>query len=111
MVLISHDRAYVDSTYNRTLEIAGAELVGFSFPYTQYEEEKALRMEQLLKAHKKQQDEIASLERFVERFKAKASKATQAQSKQKQLDKIERIEIPGSAATIRLKFPEAPASG
>ena len=111
MVLISHDRAFVDRTCDRILEIQGAELVAFPVPYSRYEEEKALRMEQLLKAHKKQQDEIASLERFVERFKAKASKATQAQSKQKQLDKIERIEIPGSAATIRLKFPEAPASG
>src|SRR4051812_33494594 len=111
MVLISHDRAFVDRTCDRILEIQGAELVAFPVPYTRYEEEKALRMEQLLKAHKKQQDEIASLERFVERFKAKASKATQAQSKQKQLDKIERIEIPGGVATIRLKFPEAPPSG
>ena len=80
-------------------------------PYDRYEEEKALRMEQLLRAHKKQQDEIAGLERFVERFKAKASKATLAQSKQKQLDKIERIVIPGGVSTIRLKFPEAPPSG
>jgi ATP-binding cassette subfamily F protein 3 len=111
MVLISHDRAFVDRTCDRILEISNSQLVYYPVPYAKYEEEKALRMEQLLKAHKKQQDEIASLERFVERFKAKASKATQAQSKQKQIDKIERIVIPNSVSTIRLKFPEAPPSG
>ncbi len=111
MILISHDRAFVDRTCDRILEISNSNLVYYPVPYTRYEEEKALRMEQIIKAHKKQSDEIASLERFVERFKAKASKATQAQSKQKQIDKIERIVIPGGANTIRLKFPEAPPSG
>ena len=111
MILISHDRAFVDRTCDRILEITNSQLTYYPVPYTRYEEEKALRMEQLLKAHKKQTDEIASLERFVERFKAKASKATQAQSKQKQIDKIERIVIPGGVSTIRLKFPEAPPSG
>ncbi len=111
LVLISHDRAFVDRTCDRILEITNSQLTYYPVPYTRYEEEKALRMEQLLKAHKKQTDEIASLERFVERFKAKASKATQAQSKQKQIDKIERIVIPGGVSTIRLKFPEAPPSG
>ncbi|MDB5048885.1 MAG: ATPase component of transporter with duplicated ATPase domain [Fibrobacteres bacterium] len=111
LVLISHDRAFVDRTCDRILEITNSQLTYYPVPYTRYEEEKALRMEQLVKAHKKQTDEIASLERFVERFKAKASKATQAQSKQKQIDKIERIVIPGGVSTIRLKFPEAPPSG
>ncbi len=111
LVLISHDRAFVDRTCDRILEITGGILAYYPVPYEKYEEEKAMRMDQLLRAHKKQQDEIAGLERFVERFKAKASKATQAQSKQKQLDKIERIEIPSGAQTIRLKFPEAPPSG
>ena len=111
MVLISHDRNFVDRTCDRIMEITNSTLTYYPVPYERYEEEKALRMEQLLRAHKKQQDEIAGLERFVERFKAKASKATLAQSKQKQLDKIERIEIPTGVSTIRLKFPEAPPSG
>jgi ATP-binding cassette, subfamily F, member 3 len=111
MVLISHDRQFVDRTCDRIMEITNSTLTYYPVPYEKYEEEKALRMEQLLRAHKKQQDEIAGLERFVERFKAKASKATLAQSKQKQLDKIERIEIPTGVSTIRLKFPEAPPSG
>ncbi|MEO6094414.1 MAG: ABC-F family ATP-binding cassette domain-containing protein [Fibrobacteria bacterium] len=111
MVLISHDRAFVDRTCDRIMEITNSALTYYPVPYERYEEEKASRMEQLLRAHKKQQDEIAGLERFVERFKAKASKATLAQSKQKQLDKIERIEIPTGVSTIRLKFPEAPPSG
>ncbi|MDB5102644.1 MAG: transporter [Fibrobacteres bacterium] len=111
MVLISHDRQFVDRTCDRIMEITNSNLTYYPVPYERYEEEKALRMEQLLRAHKKQQDEIAGLERFVERFKAKASKATLAQSKQKQLDKIERIEIPTGVSTIRLKFPEAPPSG
>ena len=111
LVLISHDRQFVDRTCERIVEIQGAGLVYYSVPYAKYEEEKAMRQEQLLREYKKQQDEIAGLERFVERFKAKASKATQAQSKQKALDRIDRIQLPSSVATIRLRFPEAPPSG
>ena len=111
LILISHDRAFVDRTCDRVLEIQGGEMTYYSLPYSKYEEEKTVRYEQIVKEHKKQQDEIEGLERFVERFKAKASKATQAQSKQRQLDKIDRIELPSSVATMRLKFPEAPPTG
>jgi ATP-binding cassette subfamily F protein 3 len=111
LVLISHDRAFVDRTCDRVLEIQGGSMAYYSLPYSRYEEEKAVRHEQILKEYKKQQDEIESLERFVERFKAKASKATQAQSKQRQLDKIDRIELPGTVATMRLRFPEASPTG
>ena len=111
LVLISHDRAFVDRTCDRVLEIQGGSMTYYSLPYTKYEEEKAVRYEQVLKEYKKQQDEIEGLERFVERFKAKASKATQAQSKQRQLDKIERIELPATRGHHAAKFPEAPPTG
>ncbi|HLP42046.1 MAG TPA: ABC-F family ATP-binding cassette domain-containing protein, partial [Fibrobacteria bacterium] len=111
LVLISHDRAFVDSTCDRILEIQSGNMAYYSLPYSKYEEEKAVRHDQILREYKKQQDEIESLERFVERFKAKASKATQAQSKQRQLDKIDRIELPTTAATMRLRFPEASPTG
>ncbi len=111
LVLISHDRQFVDKTCDRVMEIQRSSLTYYPLPYVKYEEEKKVRRDQLLREYKKQQDEIDSLERFVERFKAKASKATQAQSKQKQLDKIDRIEIPSDAATMKLRFPEAPPSG
>ena len=111
LVLISHDRQFVDKTCDRVMEIQSSDLTYYPLPYARYEEEKKVRRDQLLREYKKQQDEIEGLERFVERFKAKASKATQAQSKQKQLDKIERIEIPNDAAVMRLKFLEAPPSG
>ena len=111
LVLISHDRQFVDKTCDRVMEIQSSDLTYYPLPYARYEEEKKMRRDQLLREYKKQQDEIAGLERFVERFKAKASKATQAQSKQKMLDKIDRIEIPNDAATMRLRFLEAPPSG
>ncbi len=111
LVLISHDRQFVDKTCDRVMEITNSDLTYYPLPYAKYEEEKKVRRDQLLREYKKQQDEIAGLEQFVARFKAKASKATQAQSKQKQLDKIDRIEIPNDAATMRLKFLEAPPSG
>ena len=111
LVLISHDRQFVDKTCDRVMEIQSSSLTYYPLPYARYEEEKKVRRDQLLREYKKQQDEIAGLERFVERFKAKASKATQAQSKQKQLDKIDRIEIPSDAATMKLRFLEAPPSG
>lgn len=111
MILISHDRRFVDRTCERLLEIEGGQTVAYPLPYEAYENERALRAAQKEKAYARQQDEIEKLERFVARFKAKASKATQAQSKQKQLDRIERIVLDGTVASIRLKFPEAPPSG
>jgi ATP-binding cassette subfamily F protein 3 len=111
LVLISHDRQFVDRTCDRIIEIQSGALAYYPLPYSRYEAERVVRREQLLREYKKQQDEIAGLERFVERFKAKASKATQAQSKQRMLDKIDRIELPSGAAQIKLKFLEAPPSG
>ncbi len=111
LLLISHDRQFVDKICDCVMEIQGGELVQYSLPYSKYEEEKIMRQDQVEREYKKQQDEIKSLERFVDRFKAKASKATQAQSKQKMLDKIERIELPTSLARMRLRFPEAPPAG
>jgi len=111
MILISHDRRFVDRTCNRLIEIEGSVAVDYPLPYHRYEEERELRALQQLKAYSKQQDEVERLERFIERFKAKASKATQAKSKQKQLNRIDRIEIDSAKPTLKLRFPEAPPSG
>ncbi len=111
LILISHDRRFVDRTCERLIELEGGQAVIYPLPYEAYEDERALRAAQKLKAFSRQQDEIEKLERFVARFKAKASKATQAQSKQKQIDRIDRIVLDSQVAHIRLRFPEAPASG
>jgi ATP-binding cassette, subfamily F, member 3 len=111
LILISHDRRFVDRTCERLLEIEGGQTVSYPLPYAAYEEDRALRSLQKQKAYARQQDEIEKLERFVARFKAKASKATQAQSKQKMLDRMDRIELDSTVSSIRLKFPEAPPSG
>jgi len=111
MILISHDRRFVDRTCERLLEIEGGQINAYPLPFAAYEEERALRSAQKQKAFAKQQDEVERLEKFISRFKAKASKATQAQSKQKMLDRMDRIVLDSEVSSIRLRFPEAPPSG
>src|SRR6187431_3441685 len=92
VVIVSHDRYFLDRMVTKIVELYQQELHFYTGNYTYYQQEKAQRIEIQQKAYENQQDYIRQQERFVERFKAKASKAAQAQSVQKRLDKIEKIE-------------------
>ncbi|MDX2002729.1 MAG: ABC-F family ATP-binding cassette domain-containing protein [Chitinophagales bacterium] len=112
IMMVSHDRMFLDNITNRTIEIVFGKIYDYKANYTQYFELREERLEQQQNAYKNQQRYIAHQERFIERFKAKATKAAQAQSAQKRLDKIERIEFDElDTSTIKFHFPPAPRSG
>jgi len=112
ILTISHDREFLNAVCDGIAEIAHGKLHRYTGNYEHYLKEKAERETQQLAAYKNQQREIAHLEDFVRRFRAKATKASQAQARLKQLDKMERIEAPESAAdTIHFKFPQPGRSG
>jgi ATP-binding cassette subfamily F protein 3 len=111
-IVISHDRAFLRRHANRMAEIERGGLVVFDGGYDRYQEARATRLEGLRARQRSQQREIAEKERFVERFRAKASKARQVQSRVKALGKIERVELPGaSSRAMRLRIPEPRRSG
>lgn len=97
VIIVSHDRYFLDRMVTRIVELFQQDLISYSGNYSFYEVEKATRMEFLEREYENQQKFIDQQERFIERFKAKASKAKQAQSLVKKLDKIERIEMPGGS--------------
>ncbi len=112
IVLVSHDRIFLDTVTNRTIEITMGKIHDYKASYSRYLELREERRTLQQASYDNQQKQIEHLEKFVERFKAKASKATQAQSRVKQLEKIERIEIDEEdTAAIRFRFPEPPRSG
>lgn len=112
IVLVSHDKVFLDAVTNRTIEIVVGRIEDYKCNYSKYLIQRAERRATLLAAKSNQDKQIADLERFVERFKAKASKAAQAQSKLKQLEKIDRIEIDDEeTGAIRFRFPEPPRAG
>ena len=111
IVLISHDRALLDVLSNRTIAFAHGKAEMYAGNYSFYVKESAARKEILLRQKKAQDREIKKTEDFVNRFRAKATKAKQAQSRLKQLEKIERIEIDDDDAVMHFKFPPPPASG
>ncbi len=98
VIIVSHDRYFLDRMITRTVELFMQKLHVYSGNYSFFEEEKATRMEFMEREYENQQKYIDQQERFIERFKAKASKAKQAQSLMKKLDKLDRIELPGSNA-------------
>lgn len=105
VVIVSHDRFFLDRMVNKIVELYQQELHFYTGNYSFYEKEKALRIDMQKKAYENQQDYIRQQERFVERFKAKASKAAQAQSIVKRLDKLERIEdVELERPNIRMNF-------
>ena len=112
LVLISHDRRFLDTVTQKTLEISLKRAYSFNVPYTQF---KALRAEQRAQqqaAYENQQEFIEKNEEFIERFRYKPTKSNQVQARIKQLEKLERIEVEEEDhAQIRLRFPEAPRSG
>ena len=112
IVMISHDREFLNQLVGSIVEIANAKLVRYRGNWDNYVEEKAAREVQQLSAYKNQQKEIASLQLFADRFRAKASKASQAQSKLKQIDRMEKIGAPTAPGkTIKFHFPQPPRSG
>jgi ATP-binding cassette subfamily F protein 3 len=110
-ILISHDRYFLDVTIDRTVEIWNKRLTIFQGNYTKYLAQKDERRAQLLAAYKNQRDQIEHLEAFIGRFRYQATKAKQVQSRIKELEKIERIEIPEEEPVIHFKFPQPPPSG
>lgn len=104
-IIVSHDRAFLNRTVNKVVEVTQADLHVYPGDYDHYEEEKALRNELQQNAFQNQQKKIKEAERFIERFKAKATKASQAQSKMKMLEKMERVdEVVDENARVNFKF-------
>jgi len=110
-VLISHDRYFLDVTVNKTVELWNKRAHFYHGNYEKFLTQKEERRTQLLSAYKNQRDRIEALEAFINRFRAQATKAKQVQSRIKELEKIERIEIPEEEATIHFRIPQPPASG
>jgi ATP-binding cassette subfamily F protein 3 len=112
ILMISHDREFLNQLVGSIIEIAHRKLQRYRGNWDSYVEQKAAREEQHAAAYKNQQKEIASLQAFADRFRAKASKASQAQSKLKQIDRMEKIEAPlGSEKTVHFRFPQPQRSG
>lgn len=112
VVLVSHDRAFIDNVTNRTIEISCGKIYDYSVNYSKFVELRKERVEQQMRAYQNQQKEIADTEAFIERFRYKATKAIQVQSRMKQLAKIERIEVDEvDTSHLSLRFPPAPRSG
>lgn len=112
VVLVSHDRAFIDNVTNRTIEISCGKIYDYSVNYSKYVELRKERVEQQMRAYLNQQKEIKDIEDFIEKFRYKPTKAVQVQSCIKQLEKIERIEVDEvDNSHINLKFPPAPRSG
>ncbi|MCB9365381.1 MAG: ABC-F family ATP-binding cassette domain-containing protein [Flavobacteriales bacterium] len=112
VVLISHDKAFLDHVTNRTVEISLGKIYDYKTYYSKYLEQRQERREQQIAAYTNQQKQIADTEKFIERFRSKATKAVQVQSRIKQLDKIDRIEIEEEDnSSMRFFFPPAPRSG
>ncbi|MDY3851613.1 MAG: ABC-F family ATP-binding cassette domain-containing protein [Prevotella sp.] len=112
VVLVSHDRAFINNVTNRTLEISCGRAVDYKVKYDEYVKLRAERREQQLRAYENQQKEIADLEDFIEKFRYKATKAVQVQSRIKQLEKIVPIEVDDiDTSALHLKFPPCLRSG
>ena len=112
VVLVSHDRAFIDNVTNRTIEISLGKIYDYNVNYSKYVVLHRERIEQQMRAYQNQQKQIADTEEFIERFRYKATKAVQVQSRMKQLAKIERIEVDEvDTSHLNLRFPPAPRSG
>lgn len=110
-ILISHDRYFLDVTVKKIAEIWNKRVTFYTGGYEKYRTQKAERLAQLESAYKNQRDKIEQLESFINRFRAQATKAKQVQSRIKELEKIERIELPPEEKTIHFTFPQPKPSG
>jgi ATP-binding cassette subfamily F protein 3 len=111
VVLVAHDRYFLDATVLRITEVGLRTLTDYHGNYSKYVVEHAAAMDRLREAHRRQTEEIEKAEAFISKFRYQATKARQVQSRIKQLDKVERIEIPPARKKIRFKFPDAPKPG
>ena len=112
LVLVSHDKAFIDNVTNRTIEISCGKIYDYNVNYSHFIELRKERIEQQKRAYENQQKMIHDTEEFIEKFRYKPTKSVQVQSRIKQLEKIERIEIDEvDNSHLRLKFPPAPRSG
>ena len=112
VVLVSHDRAFIDAVTTRTIEISLGRIYDYKVNYSRYVQLRAERLEQQRRAFENQQKQIQDTEAFIERFRYKATKSVQVQSRIKQLDKLERVEVDEvDNSRLNLKFPPAPRSG
>jgi ATP-binding cassette subfamily F protein 3 len=111
LIIVSHDKHFVSSLTDRTLEIFNRKCSFYKGNYNDYLSFKEERDKLLVHQYQLQQDKIKETERFIERFRYKATKARQVQSRIKQLEKIEHVELPDSQQAINIKFPEVPQSG
>ena len=112
VVLVSHDRAFLDNVTSRTIEINLGKIYDYAVNYSKFVVLRDERIEQQMRAYRNQQKQIADTEEFIERFRYKATKSVQVQSRIKQLAKIERIEVDEiDNSRINLRFPQAPRSG
>ncbi|MBI3142027.1 MAG: ABC-F family ATP-binding cassette domain-containing protein [Bacteroidetes bacterium] len=112
VILISHDRQFLDTITNRTVEISNRKFYDYPCNYSNYKLQRAERMAHLAAAAENQAKQIAQTERFIERFRAQATKARQVQSKMKLLDKVERIEVDTEeGVALNFYFPPAPRAG
>ncbi len=111
-VLVSHDRHFLDRTVNRITEITGRGLTDYEGNFSRYVEQREIRYAMALKSYERQQEEIARIERFIERFRAKNTKAPQVQSRIRMLEKMTRLEPPmPPPRPIRFRYPQPVASG
>ena len=112
VILVSHDRAFIDATTFRTIEISLGKIYDYKVNYSQYVTLREERREQQLRAFENQQKKLQDTEAFIERFRYKATKSVQVQSRIKQLEKIDRLEVDEvDTAMLNLKFPPAPRTG
>jgi ATP-binding cassette subfamily F protein 3 len=112
VILVSHDRAFIDAITNRTIEISLGRIYDYNVHYSKYIELRKERHEQQVRAYENQQKLIQETEEFIERFRYQATKAIQVQSRIKQLEKLERLEVDlEDNSRLSLKFPPAPRSG
>lgn len=111
MVIVSHDRYFLNRVVTEIAEIEQGRFRLYKGNYSEYKRQKEVIREQLLAQQRNQDREIAHLESFIERFRAKNTKASQAQSRMKRLEKIDRVEIAGDGPTVSIPMPETPRSG
>jgi ATP-binding cassette, subfamily F, member 3 len=112
LILISHDRAFLDNVTERTIELSLGKAYDYRVPYSKYVVLRDERREQQLAAYKNQQKQIEETKDFIERFRYKATKANQVQSRVKMLEKIDVIEVEDEDnSSVNIRFPEAPRSG
>jgi ATP-binding cassette subfamily F protein 3 len=111
VLFITHDRSFVDNLAHRIVELELGKARSWPVPYSKFRADKALWLETLKNAYDRQQNDIAQAERFIARFKATSTKSSVAMSRQKQLEKVERIELPPEVDKVSLRFPPPPDGG